>query len=502
MAGHSSIKPRSIAVRPLALSCRRWRKMKMKSRILLIEDDAGIVGGLKKELQFQGYEVAVAERGDKGLTQAKEQPFDVVITDLKMPGLSGLELVEQPHTAKPKLPIILMTAFGTTETAIEATKLGAYDYLLKPFDMAELLDLVARSVACNRLMSEPVEMGEARSNQSAIVGNSRAMQALYKEIGRVAATAVTVLIRGETGTGKELVARAVYQHSSRGAQPFIAVNCAAIPEALLESELFGHDRGAFTGAHARRIGRFEQANRGTIFLDEIGDLSLSTQVKLLRVLQEKYIQRVGGNEKIPVDVRVLAATHRDLESALKANQFREDLFYRLSGVTIALPPLSQRPEDIPELVKYFMQRSGGEVGVDAPSIQPEAIVFLQNQAWHGNVRELENVVRQALLLARNYPISLEHAQEACARTGKSVVVSDQTIAGYFATLLARAECGEADGVHAKMIEEMERELFARAIQLAQGNQAKAARWLGVTRTTMREKLIHFGLHPTGEKQDE
>src|SRR5437762_11691044 len=237
--------------------------------------------------------------------------------------------------------------------------------------MAELLELVAKAAACSRLMSEPVEMGEARPNQSAIIGNSRAMQAVYKEIGRVAATAVTVLIRGETGTGKELVARAIYQHSSRAAQPFIAVTCAAIPETLLESELFGHERGAFTGAHARRIGRFEQADQGTIFLDEIGDLSLSTQVKLLRVLQEKYIQRVGGNEKIPVDVRVLAATHRDLESAMKENQFREDLFYRLSGVTIALPPLSQRPEDIPDLVKYFMQRSSSEVGVDAPSRSEE-----------------------------------------------------------------------------------------------------------------------------------
>jgi len=476
--------------------------MKSQPKILLIEDDASIVGGLKKELQVEGYEVAVAERGDKGLAQAKEQPFDVVITDLKMPGLSGLELVEQLHAAKPRLPIIVVTAFGTTETAIEATKLGAYDYLLKPFDMAELLDLVAKSVACNRLMAEPLEMGEARSNQAAIIGNSRAMQLVYKEIGRVAATAVTVLIRGETGTGKELVARAIYQHSSRAAQPFIAVTCAAIPETLLESELFGHERGAFTGAHARRIGRFEQANHGTIFLDEIGDLSLNTQVKLLRVLQEKYIQRVGGNEKIPVDVRALAATHRDLETALKENQFREDLFYRLSGVTITLPPLSQRPEDIPDLVKYFMQRSGSEVGVDAPSIRPEAIGFLQNKAWPGNVRELENAVRQALLLSRNYPIGPEHVHEAYARTRKSVLVSEQTIAGYFTGLLAKAQRGEADEVHGKMIEEMERELFARAIELAQGNQAKAARWLGVTRTTMREKLVHFGLRPTGEKQDE
>jgi transcriptional regulator with GAF, ATPase, and Fis domain len=342
-------------------------------------------------------------------------------------------------------------------------------------------------------------MGQAGPTQSAIIGHSRAMQAIYKEIGRVAATVVTVLICGETGTGKELVARAIYQHSKRLAQPFIAVNCAAIPETLLESELFGHERGAYTGAHTRRVGRFEQANHGTIFLDEIGDLSLSTQVKLLRVLQEKYIQRVGGNEKIPVDVRVLAATHRDLDSAMKERQFREDLFYRLSGVTIMLPPLGQRPEDIPELVRYFMHRSGPELGVESPSIQPEAIVFLQSQAWPGNVRELENVVRQSLLLARGYPISLGHVQQAYQRTRKTIDTSDQTIAGYFTALLTSAQRGETTGLHALMVKDMERELYTRAIQLAGGNQAKAARWLGVTRTTMREKLVHFGLHPAGEQ---
>ena len=331
--------------------------MNSPPKILLIEDDPGIVAALEKELQAEGYQVAAATRGDDGLALACEHPCDVVLTDLKMPGLSGLELVERLRAAKPKLPVIMMTAFGTTETAIEATKLGAYDYLLKPFDMGELLDLVAKALASSRLMHEPLEMGKADSTQSAIVGNSRAMQAIYKEIGRVAATAVTVLIRGETGTGKELVARAIYQHSKRAEKPFVAVNCAAIPETLLESELFGHERGAFTGAHARRVGRFEQANLGTIFLDEIGDLSLSIQVKLLRVLQEKYIQRVGGNEKIPVDVRVLTATHRDLESAIQEKQFREDLFYRFSGVTIALPPLRQRAEDIPDLVRYFLRRS-------------------------------------------------------------------------------------------------------------------------------------------------
>jgi len=475
--------------------------MNSPSKVLLIEDDEGIAAAMRKELSAEGYEVAVKTRGDEGLAYATKDHCDVVLTDLKMPGLSGLQLIDQLHQAKPKLPIIMLTAFGTTETAIEATKLGAYDYLLKPFDMGELLELVAKAVTGSRLLSEPLEMGGNESAQSAIIGNSRAMQEIYKEIGRVAATAVTVLIRGETGTGKELVARAIYQHSKRMEQPFIAVNCAAIPETLLESELFGHERGAFTGAHARRIGRFEQANRGTIFLDEIGDLSLGTQVKLLRVLQEKYIQRVGGNEKIPVDVRVLTATHRDLESAIREKQFREDLFYRLSGVTITLPPLNQRSGDIPDLVKYFLRRSAAELNHDSPSIHPEAVAFLQNQPWPGNVRELENVVRQALLLSRGYTIRTEQVQEATARSRKPMIVENQTVAGYFSDLLDRAQRGEITDTRMRMFADMERELFTRAIQLAGGNQAKAARWLGVTRTTMREKLVHLGLHHTAEKPE-
>jgi DNA-binding NtrC family response regulator len=468
--------------------------MKARPKIQLIEDDSSIAASLKKELHAEGYDVAISTRGDDGLAAALEEPYDLVITDLKMPGLSGLQLVERLHAAKPKLPVIMITAFGTTETAIEATKLGAYDYLLKPFDMAELLKLVAAAVASSRMMSEPLELGKAEPSQSAIIGSCRAMQAIYKEIGRVAATPVTVLIRGETGTGKELVARAIYQHSHRAAQPFIAVNCAAIPETLLESELFGHERGSFTGAHARRIGRFEQANRGTIFLDEIGDLSAGTQVKLLRILQEKYLQRVGGNEKVPIDVRVLAATHRDLEAAMKERLFREDLFYRLSSVTITLPPLRERAEDIPELVKYSLQRSALEIGVESPSIQPDAVSFLEAQPWPGNVRELENVVRHALLLARAYPVNLEHAQQAYAGVRRPIHNSEQTLSGYFTQLLTRARRGELPDARALMIEEMERELFTRAIAMANGNQAKAARWLSVSRTTMREKLVHFGLH--------
>jgi DNA-binding NtrC family response regulator len=466
----------------------------MKAKILLIEDDASTAASLQKVLCAEGYEVETAGRGDEGLAQARDGDYHVVVTDLRLPGLSGLELVAQLHAAKPKQPIILMTAHGTTETAIEATKLGACDYLLKPFEADELFDLVASAVASSRLMSEPVDMGEARQDRSAIIGNSRAMQNIYKEIGRVAATAATVLIRGATGTGKELIARAIYQHSDRADKPFIAVNCAAIPDALLESELFGHERGAFTGAQARRIGRFEQAHGGTLFLDEVGDLNANTQGKLLRVLQERCIQRLGSEVDVAVDVRVLAATHRDLEAAIQVKEFREDLFYRLSVVTITLPPLAKRAEDVPPLAKYFIQRYARELGLETPAVQAEAIAFLQGQPWPGNVRELENVVRQALLLAKPFAISLEHVRQVMARAAQPAA-DHQAHAAYVADLLARAQRGEIQDAYARMVAELEPELFRQAIRLAQGNQAKAARWLGVTRLKMRETLTQLGLHP-------
>jgi DNA-binding NtrC family response regulator len=470
----------------------------MKPRILLVEDDASTASSLQKVLCAEGYDVDVARRGDEGLDQGCQAQYDVVISDLRLPGLGGLELVARLHTEKPKLPIILMTAHGTTETAIQATKLGACDYLLKPFEADEMLDLVASAVASSRLMSEPVEIGEARLDRSAIIGQSRAMQAVYKAIGRVAATPATVLIRGATGTGKELVARAIYQHSNRADKPFIAVNCAAIPDSLLESELFGHERGAFTGAQGRRIGRFEQAHGGTLFLDEIGDLNANTQGKLLRVLQERSIQRLGSETSIPVDVRVLAATHRDLETAIKEREFREDLFYRLSVVTITLPPLSERADDIPQLAKYFIHRYGTELGIQSPSVQPEAISFLQSQIWPGNVRELENVVRQALLLARPFAISREHVQQVLTRVRKPTAAAQQTHAAYIADLLARARSGDIENAYSRMIGDLEPDLYRQAILLAHGNQARAARWLGVTRLKMREKLIEFGLHPSRE----
>jgi nitrogen regulation protein NR(I) len=467
-------------------------------KILLIEDDLSASAALERVLRDEDYSVTTMARGDTGVAEARHKNFDLVISDFKLPGWNGLEVVRQIHLSKPRLPIILMTAHGTTEIAIEATKLGAYDYLLKPFEMEELLDLVAKAVASSRLMSEPVEIGAGETLRDAIIGNSRCMQEIYKEIGRVAAKPLTVLIRGETGTGKELIARAIYQHSERAAEAFVAVNCAAIPETLLESELFGHERGAFTGAEVRRIGRFEQAHNGTIFLDEIGDMNLNTQAKFLRVLQEKCIERLGGEETIPINVRVIAATHRDLETAMREKRFREDLFYRLNVVQVLLPPLRQRAEDIPSLVKYFLQKYGAELGVDSPAIQPEAIAFLCEQPWPGNIRQLENVVRQSLLLARKYTITLDHVRQVAAKMGRSAESPDASMAAWISDFLMKARTGEMERVHAKVTDAIERELFAQAIHLAHGNQAKAARWLGISRLTMREKLAAFGLRPEAE----
>ncbi|HTD66553.1 MAG TPA: sigma-54 dependent transcriptional regulator [Candidatus Limnocylindria bacterium] len=474
----------------------------MRARILLIEDDASTGPALQKVLRAEDYEVDLVPRGDDGLARARAQGYDLVLTDFKLPGLSGLELVAQLHAAKPKLPIVLMTAHGTTATAIEATKFGACEYLTKPFEPDELLEIVASSVLSSRLMSEPVELGEARTSGFAIIGNSRAMQTVYKDIGRVAATPVTVLIRGATGTGKELIARAIYQHSDRAHKPFIAVNCAAIPQTLIESELFGHERGAFTGAQSRRLGRFEQANGGTLFLDEIGDLPIDTQAKLLRVLQERYIQRVGGNQNIPVDVRVLAATHRDLEAAIQEKDFREDLFFRISVVTIHLPPLNERTEDIPELVRYFIGRYATELGIDHPSIQAEAITLLQSQAWPGNVRELENVVRQSMLAARPFAISSDHVKQVLAKGRVSAPAGSPHHGAYIAELLSRAERGEVKDVYWQMIAELEPELFRQTIERAGGNQAKAARWLGITRLKMREKIAELGLRSDATPEPE
>jgi nitrogen regulation protein NR(I) len=468
------------------------------AKILLIEDDSAIATTLRRILTDESYDIVIETTGEAGLARVKNEVFDVVITDLKLPGMSGLELVRALHPEKPRLPILMMTAHGTTESAIEAIQAGAFEYLLKPFEMPELLKLVKQAVTASRLMSEPVQLGQARTSGDAIIGSSRAMQNIYKEIGRVAAKPVSVLIRGETGTGKELIARAIYQYSDRVNAPFVAINCAAIPETLLESELFGHERGAFTGAEARRIGRFEQADRGTIFLDEIGDMTPGTQVKLMRVLQEKCLQRLGGKETIPVDVRVICATHRDLEAAIQKDQFREDLYYRISVVVLHLPPLRERPEDIPDLARFFLNKYAIEFNTHQASIHPDALSFLQEQPWPGNVRELENVVRKVLLQARGYTISVDYVKAALAKANPLPVSAEKSLHTYADELLSAAQRGEISDAYGQLHEAAERILIGRAIEKAGGNQAQASRWLGISRLTLREKLIHFGLHPGRE----
>lgn len=473
--------------------------MQRLPQILLIEDDPGLASMIQGSLEASGYQVTWSKDGAAGFNLARKNEYDVLLADFQLPGMDGMTIVNKLREEKPQLPVILMTAQHSTDIAIQATRQGAWDYLMKPFPLTTMLHLLERAVQCSRLVAQPIEMGNESGQGDSIIGRSPAMQEVYKEIGRVAAKPVTVLIRGETGTGKELIARALVRFGDRLQKPFVTVNCAAIPETLLESELFGHEKGAFTGAEARRIGRFEQADKGTIFLDEIGELSMNTQAKLLRVLQEKTISRVGGRENIAVDVRVIAATHVDLEAAIEAKHFREDLFYRLNVVTLTPPPLRERREDIPLLVRYFLRRHGEALQIPQPAIQPEAMEFLEKQAWPGNVRQLENVLRKALLSARGYPIGVGDLEKNLRATINTPVASASGSWQSFITgTVEAASRGEVEDALKVLQGKMEEEALRHAIELAEGNQAKAAHWLGISLPTMREKLRHYALHPKQE----
>jgi nitrogen regulation protein NR(I) len=466
----------------------------MAPKILLIEDDLPLAANLQLALEDEGFKVTHCARGDEGLARARTAPFDVALTDLRLPGLGGLEVVRQLHESHPRLPMVLMTAHGTVENAIKATQLGAYDYVQKPFEMEDLLGVLNRAIQAGRLMREaPVE--DSNPPRATIIGVSRAMQEVSKQVGRVAGKSVAVLIRGETGSGKELIARAIWQYSDRSKAPFIAINCGAVPENLLESELFGHERGAFTGAEQRRIGRFEQAHHGTLFLDEIGDLPPPTQVKLLRVLQEQAFQRVGGSETIRVDVRILAATHRNLEGMIRDGLFREDLWHRLNVVSIQLPPLRERSEDIPALVHAFLKRYAADFGFESPVITPDALALLQADPWPGNIRELENATRRLLLDARGLAIDVNAVRATLADRVNKGIGANNSLSTLVSNLLEKARRGEITDAHARLQAETEREIFTQAIVLAEGNLSQAARWLGISRLTLREKLTALGLRP-------
>jgi nitrogen regulation protein NR(I) len=463
--------------------------------ILIIDDDDQLRKSFEKLMIEEGYRVRTAVSGEAGLQAVRVEVPDLVILDMRLPGMGGLETFREIHALEPKLPVIIMTAYGTTETAIEATKCGAFDYVLKPFDIPEMLVLIAKALEAGRFMRSPVEVdavsGEA--SREAIVGRSPAMQAVYKAIGRVSATSATVLIRGESGTGKELVARAIYQHSDRADKPFLVINCVAIPETLLESELFGYEKGAFTGAVHRRIGKLEQANGGTVFLDEIGDMPFGLQAKILRLLQERSLERLGGRQTIPVDVRIIAATNRNLETAMTEGRFREDLYYRLKVVTIWLPPLAQRRDDIPTLADYFLARHAAEAGIENPGLSPEAAALLQSAPWPGNVRELSNTLQKALIFSRGAPLGIEDIAQAAEGAVISAATSQQQgthLRGWAVEMLTT---GKDENRFERCMDVVASILVREAIDLCGGNRSKAAKLLGLSRPTLHAKIDKYGL---------
>jgi len=472
------------------------------SRLLLIDDEEDVRYSLERTLAAEGLDLATAASGEEGLKVIPKFRPDLVLMDVRMTGMTGLETLRKIRQTDPKLLVILMTAYGTTQTAIEAMKLGAYDYLLKPFDIPKLKNLVASALKAARDMKQVVSyepLLESEDYELGVVGRSEAMQQVFKLIGQVAASDATALVTGESGTGKELVARAIYHHSDRNNQPFLAVNCAAIPEQLLESELFGHEKGAFTGATVQRIGKFEQCNNGTIFLDEIGDMTPATQTKILRVLQSGTFERVGGNTPMKVNVRVIAATNKPLEAAVAARQFREDLFYRLNVVRIQMPPLRDRRDDIPLLVNYFLKKLAREQGRGPKSIAASVIKTMEKYHWPGNVRELENAIRRAHVMAKTDAILLSDLppEISGATAGASVVPTSGTAGEAAATdaaALARQlfQWAKRDP-KLKVIPAVERELVIQALKETDNNQVHAAKLLGITRATLRKRIEKFGI---------
>ncbi len=370
--------------------------------ILVIDDDAEVRYSLNRVLSSKNYRVQEAASGEDGVVAVKKQAPDVVLLDNRMTGITGIETLQHIRAANPRQLVIFMTAYGTAQTAIEAMKYGAFDYVVKPFDPPKLLALVEsalRTQADNKSAGDYQPVLDTEEHKEGIVGTSSAMHEVFKAIGQFAASDASVMVTGESGTGKELVARAIHRHSHRSAKPFIAVNCAAIPESLIESELFGHERGSFTGATAQRLGKFEVCDTGTIFLDEIGDMTPTTQTKILRVLQEGEIQRVGGSETIKVNVRVVAATNKNLEALVQEKKFREDLYYRLNVVRVKLPPLRKRVEDVPQIMDFFLQGLFKAKKTKVRKVSPEALALLSRYRWPGNVRELENVVYRSAVAA-------------------------------------------------------------------------------------------------------
>lgn len=469
--------------------------------VMLIDDEPHIHFTVRQVFADQPIRLVSAETVDEAISELEHERPEVVLLDIRLKQKSGLTLFHELRRIDPKLLVIFITGHGTADTAIEAMKLGAFEYLVKPLDFTRLREVVHQALEISRLMRVPTVLDDATTVEppEQIIGSGPAMQLVFKQIGRVAPQDVNVLIFGESGTGKELVAKALYQHSSRADKTFLAINCGAIAESLLESELFGHERGAYTGADRRRIGKFEQCHGGTLFLDETGDMPAATQVKLLRVLQEGAFERVGGNETVRVDVRIIAATNQDLNAMIDEGRFRRDLYYRLKGVTIHLPPLRDRSEDIAELAHYFLFRLNRKLGTTVQSISHEALELLQNYSWPGNIRELQSSLRGALiasagsvLLPQFLPPEFHtNSPEESERISLPEVREDDwsRLGKFVESALAN---NEAD-IYRRAIDQFDRELVIRALSHAGGHQANAALLLGVSRPTLRSKLRSLGM---------
>jgi nitrogen regulation protein NR(I) len=475
------------------------------STILIIDDDSEIRYSLDRVLSQAGYQIIEAASGEEGIEIVRKQSPSIIFLDIRMGGMTGIEALQHLRSIDRQVPIILMTAFGTTQTAIEAMKFGAFDYVMKPFDPEKVISLAESALGAVQDMEQAGSYEpklKSEDYKEGIVGNSPAMQEVFKMVGQVAASGATVLISGESGTGKELIARALFQHSLRSGNPFIAVNCAAIPDNLIESELFGHEKGSFTGATTQRKGKFEQCDRGTIFLDEIGDMALATQTKILRVLQEGEIQRVGGSEMIKVDVRIIAATNKDLEEMVQEKTFREDLYYRLNVVRIRVPSLRERIEDIPDLVDYMLQILEKEKKAKVRKVSPEAMSVLCGYQWPGNVRELENTIYRSAVVAQGDAILIKNLPEEITKAARiekadteeadiSSKEKDETnslssaLDSIFSTFKTVEE--------GTLLKRLEKEMITRAYSDTGEDEAATAKLLGITQTILKKRLKEFQL---------
>ena len=485
-------------------------------KVLIIDDDDDLRYSLKRVLSGRQYEVIEAGSGEDGLVKAEKHSPHVILLDNRMGGMSGMEALQHLRGINPNAMIILMTAYGTTQTTIEAMKFGAFDYIMKPFDLKKILTLTESAIAASKDLDKAGKEDAAPSVSKedidgGIIGSSSAMQEVFKMIGQVATSDVTVMITGESGTGKELIARAIFKNSLRAQKPYIAVNCAAIPENLIESELFGHEKGSFTGATNQRIGKFELCDGGTIFLDEIGDMALTTQTKILRALQEGEIQRVGSSDTIKVNVRMLAATNKPLEEMVKEKTFREDLYYRLNVVRVQLPPLRERKEDVPHLIDFVLKRLARDSKAGRKTISPEALTMLNQYRWPGNVRELENLIYRSAVLAQGERILIKDLPQEVVQAinggpsgdtaDSSVVAEDISESLKDEDLIGQALSDPSDvfyrdllETHGKnILEHAERALIARALKESDGKQVKASEILGMTRATLRKRIDQYDL---------